>query len=146
RRAVDRHGRRDLVERDAGEQRLHVRQGGNRDTAFPDFSLRPRMVGVVAHQRREVERHRQTGLAMLEQELVALVGIRRAAEARELPHRPELAAVHRGMNPARERVFTGAPELVLGIEAREIGGGVDRLLLYGHLPFLTLSRTSAATS
>ncbi len=83
---------------------------------------------------------------MLEQELVALVGIGRAAEAGELPHRPELAAVHRRMNPARERIFTGAPELMLGIEAREIGGGVDRLLLDGHLPFLTCSRTSAATS
>src|SRR6185295_8536548 len=121
-------------------------QRGNRDPAFPDFSLRPWMVGVVAHQCREVERHRQTGLAMLEQELVALVGIGRAAEARELPHRPELAAIHRRMNAAGERILARAPELTVGVEAIEIGGRIDRFFLDGHLPFPTCSRTSAATS
>ena len=38
-----------------------------------DFALRPRMIGVVAHQRREVERDRQSRLPVLEQELEALV-------------------------------------------------------------------------
>ncbi len=146
RRPVDRHGRRDLVERDAVEQGFHVRQGRNGDTAFPDFPLGPGMVGVVAHQCRKVERDGETRLPMLEQELVALVGIGRAAEAGELPHRPELAAVHRGMNPARERIFTGATQLPFRIEAVQIGGRVHRLFPDGHLPFLTLSRTSAATS
>ena len=144
--AVDRHGRRDLVEWDAVEQRLHVRQRGNGDAAFPDFTLGSGMIGVVAHQGWEIERDRQAGLSVLEQELVALVGIGRAAEAGELPHRPELAAVHRRMNAASERILAGAPELAFRIEAIEIGGGVNRFLLDGHLPFLTCSRTSAATS
>src|SRR5467141_3037961 len=104
------------------------------------------MVGVVAHQRREVEGDRQTGLTVLEQELVPLVGIGRAAEAGELPHRPELAAIHRRMNAAREGILAGAPELAFRVEAIEIGGAVDRFLLDGHLPFLSCSRTSAATS
>src|SRR6267143_3611238 len=104
------------------------------------------MVGVVAPQRREVERHRQAGLAVLQQELVPLVRIGRAAEAGELPHRPELAAVHRRMNAAGERILTGVPELPFRIEAIEIRGGVDRFLLDGHLPSLTWSSTSAATS
>src|SRR2546425_8680924 len=56
--AVDRHGGRDLIERDAVEQRFHVCQRGNGHAAFPDFTLGPRMVGVVAHQGREVESDR----------------------------------------------------------------------------------------
>src|ERR1041384_2207382 len=104
------------------------------------------MIGVVAHQRREVEGDRQPGLAMLEQELVALVGIRRAAEAGELPHRPQLAAIHRGMNAAGKRILARAPELLFDVIAVQVSSVVDRFLLDGHLPFLTWSRTSAATS
>ena len=74
---------------------------------------------------------------MLEQELVALVGIGRAAEAGKLPHRPEFAAVHRRMNAASEGILARAPELALGVEAVEVGGRVHRRLLDGHVPFLT---------
>ena len=63
RRRVDRHRRRDLVERDAGEQHAHVvdRVDGHADLA--DLALGPRVVGVVAHLRRQVEGARQAGLA-----------------------------------------------------------------------------------
>ena len=104
------------------------------------------MVGVVAHQGWEIEGDRKTGLAMLEQELVAPVGIGRAAEPGELAHRPQPALVHRGMNAARERILTGPTELLGDVEAVEVGGRVNRFFLDGHLPFLTLLRTSAATS
>ena len=104
RRPVDRHRRRDLVERDAVEQHLHVGQARDGHAALAHLAQRPRMVGVVAHQRREVERHRQPGLAVLEQELEARVGLLGAAEAGELAHRPQLAAVAGGMDAARERI------------------------------------------
>src|SRR2546422_7023893 len=48
---------------------------------------------------------RQPGLAVLEQELVPLIGVLRGPEAGELPHRPQPAAVHGRVNPARERVL-----------------------------------------
>ncbi len=53
-----------------------------------------RIVGVVAHDGGHVEGHGEAGLAPLEQELVALVGVLGGAEAGELAHRPEAAPVH----------------------------------------------------
>src|SRR5216117_1275885 len=104
------------------------------------------MVGVVAHQRGKVERDGEAGLTVLEQEFVAAVGVRRAAEPRKLPHRPQLAAVHRGMNAARERIFSRPSYLALGVEPAQVRGRVYRLLVNRHVPFLTCARTSAATS
>ena len=69
----------------------------------PTSPERARMVGVVAHQRRHVERGREAGLAVVEQVAEALVRLLGGAEAGELPHRPELAAVHRRIDAARER-------------------------------------------
>ena len=101
--AVDRHRRRDLVERNSLEQRLHVGEARDRDAAFPDLAFGARMIGVVAHERREVERHRESRLPVLEQELVARVRVVRAPESGELAHRPQTAAIARGVNPARIR-------------------------------------------
>ena len=50
-----------------------------------------RRVGVVAHQRRHVERGAQAGLAVVEQVAEALVGLLGGAEAGELAHRPQAA-------------------------------------------------------
>ena len=44
-------------------------------------------------------------LPALEQEPVALVRLGGRAESGELPHRPQAAPVHRGVDPARERVL-----------------------------------------
>ena len=74
------------------------------------------MVRVVAHQRRHVERRRETRLAVLEQIAEALVRLRRGAEARELAHRPELAAVHRGIDTARERMHTRIAEVAVVVD------------------------------
>ena len=94
----------------------------------PDLAQRARMVGVMAHQRRHVERGREAGLAVLEQVVEALVGLRGGAEARELAHRPQPAAVHRRVDPARERILAGQPDriVVSADPVGQIGRGVQR--------------------
>ncbi len=89
--AVDGHGGGDLVERDPVEQGLHVGEAGDGHAALPHLALGAGMVGVVAHQGREVEGDGEAGLAALQQELVALVGVLRGPEPGELPHGPEPA-------------------------------------------------------
>ena len=79
------------------------------------------MVGVVAHQRRQIERDRKPGLALRKQIAEALVGIFGGAETGELPHRPEPAAMHGGMNAAGVGRFARKPKLLRCIPARQIG-------------------------
>jgi hypothetical protein len=93
-----------LVERNAIEQRLHVGETGDRHARLAYLTFRPHVIGVVAHERREIERRGEPGLPMLEQELEARVGVCRAAEPGELPHGPQLPAIPRGVNAARERI------------------------------------------
>ena len=102
---------RDLAEGDAGEQRLHVVERVDRDALAADLAERARVVGVVAHQRRHVERGRQAGLPVVEQVAEALVGLLGGAEAGELAHRPQPAAVHRRVDAARERILAGQADV-----------------------------------
>ena len=74
------------------------------------------MVGVVAHQRRHVEGGREAGLPVLEQVAEARVRLLGRAEAGELPHRPEPAAVHRRVDAARERIRPGVPEVAVVVD------------------------------
>ena len=111
--AVDRHRGGDAIERNVGEQRLHVGQGRDGDAFAADLAQGARVVGVVAHERRHVEGRREPGLPLLEQELEALVRVLRRAEAGELAHGPELAAVHARVGAARERVLARMPKLVV---------------------------------
>ena len=74
-----------------------------------------------AHQRRQVEGGREPGLAVLEQVAEALVRLLRGAEAGELPHRPEPAAVHRRIHAAREREFPGIAEVALVVDRDRVG-------------------------
>ncbi len=101
---VDRHGRRDLIERDPVEERLHVGETRDRHAALAYLAFGARMVGVVSHQRREIERDREARLPVLEEELVACVRVAGAAEAGELPHRPQFAAIAGRVDAARERI------------------------------------------
>ena len=103
RRRVDRHRRRHLAERDAREQRLHVGERVDRDPLAPDLAERARMIGVVAHQRRHVERRREPRLPVLEQIPEPLVRLGRRPEPRELAHRPQPAPIHGRVDAARER-------------------------------------------
>ncbi len=105
RRPVDGHRRGDLVERDPLEQRLHVVQARDRDPGLADFALGPRVIRVVAHQRREVERRREPGLSLLEQELEPLVRVAGAPKAGELPHGPESPAIPGRVDAPRVRVL-----------------------------------------
>ena len=59
---VDRHRRRDLVERDAVEQHAHVVERVDRDADAADLAARQRVVRVAAHLRRQIERDREAGL------------------------------------------------------------------------------------
>ena len=89
------------AEADPVEQRLHVGQRRHVDAALAGFAERQLVVGIAAHQRRQIEGDAQAGAAGAQQRLVALVGLLRRAEAGELPHRPELAAVAGGVDAAR---------------------------------------------
>ena len=115
---VDRHRRRDLAERDAREQRLHVLERVDRDALAADLAERARVVRVVAHQRRHVERRREPRLAVLEQVAEALVRLLRRPEAGELPHRPQPAAVHRRVDAARERERARVAEVAVVVDGR----------------------------
>ena len=113
RRRVDRHRHRDLAEVDAAEQRLHVVERVDRHALAPDLAERARVVGVVAHQRRHVERRAQAGLPVVEQVAEALVGLLGGPEAGELAHRPQPAAVHARVHAARERRLAREPDPLL---------------------------------
>ena len=84
-----------------------------------------RVVAVEAHERRQVEGGAEAGLALFEQEAEAFVGLPRRAEAGELPHGPEPAAVHGGVDAARERILAGVAEVGVGVEAVEAVGRVQ---------------------
>src|SRR6185369_13548778 len=65
------------------------------------------------------------GLAVVEQVAEALVGLLGRAEARELAHRPEAAAVHRRVDAARERELAREADPLL--EGAHVLGAVERL-------------------
>src|SRR3954451_6561039 len=67
----------------------------------------------MAHEARHVERGGEPGLTVVEQVAEALVGLLRGAEARELPHRPQAAAVHRRVDTAGERELTRVADVLL---------------------------------
>src|SRR5580700_678222 len=78
------------------------------------------MVGVITHQSGQIEGRREAGLTLREQIAKALVGVFRGAEAGKLPHRPEPAAMHGGMNAARVGRLAGKAQVAAGIPARKI--------------------------
>ena len=118
-------GQRNLV-----EEHFHVGQRTDGHAAFADFALGQSVVGVIAHQRRQIERDRKPGLALREQIAEALVGVLGGAKAGELAHGPQAAAIHGGMNAARVGRLAGIAEVALRVPAGEIswectGGGSD---------------------
>ena len=125
RRGVDGHRDADRVERQAVEERLHVGQGADRHADPPDLALGLDGVGVVAHLGRQVEGHREAGLALLEQVAEALVGVGRGREAGVLAHRPEAAAIHRRLDAAGEGELAGPPEVALLVQVGDVGRGVE---------------------
>ena len=108
------------------EQRLHVLDRADGHANAPDLTLGHRIVGVVAHLCRQVERDRQSRLSLPEQVAEPRVGLGRGPESRVLPHRPEAAAIHRRLDAARERKLAGQTQRVV----RSPVGGVVRT---GHV-------------
>ena len=101
-RGVDRHRGADPVEREPGEEGLHVGQRADRDAAGAELALGLRVVGVVAVEGRHVVGDREPGLPRVEQGPEAGVRVLGGAEAGEHPHRPEPAAVAGGVDAAGE--------------------------------------------
>ena len=73
------------------------------DAGAADLAVAERVVGVASELGRQVEGHRETGRAVLDQVAVALVRVLGAREAGVLAHRPEPVAVHAVVDAARER-------------------------------------------
>ncbi len=123
---VDGHRDGGLFEIDAVEQDFHVLQRVDSDAALAHLAFAGRMIGIVAHQRGQIECNRETAAAMLEQVLVALVRFLGRCEPREHAHGPELAAVAGGVNAARERRFAGEAQILLGAPVlRKVGCRVE---------------------
>ncbi len=85
---VDRHRRVHGVERDPVEQPPHLPQVRDRHADLADLAARERVVRVVAGLGRQVEGHRESGLALRQVRPVERVGVRRRAVPGVGPHHP----------------------------------------------------------
>ena len=106
-RRIDGHRNGDVAQRDSLEQRLHVGQRRDRHAALSDFAQRRGMIRIDAHQRRQIERHRESGLALFEQIAKTRVGLLGRRETCELAHGPQPSAIHRFVDPAGVRKLPG---------------------------------------
>ena len=113
RRRVDGHRDRGLFQIDAAEKNFHVFERIDGHAALADLAFAGGMVGVVAHQRGQIEGDGESAAAMLQQIFVALVGLLGRGEAGELPHGEKLAAISGGVNAARVGWLAGIAEIVL---------------------------------
>src|SRR5687767_9014294 len=85
------------------------------------------MIAVVADLRRQIEGHAQAVDALRQQVAIAAIRLRRRAEARILPHRPQAAAIHRWLDAAREGKFAGEGKVAFRVERGEIPRAHERL-------------------
>ncbi len=83
------------------------------------------MIGIAAHQRRQIEGDAQAGRPCRQQLAVALIGVFWRPEPGELPHRPELASIAGGMNAARIGKRPGLAQLGVVVELGNAVGGVE---------------------
>ena len=125
-RGVDRHRGGDAVERDAVEEHAHVLEAGDGDADLADLALGQRVIGVVAHLRRQIEGDREAGRSLVEQVAVAVVGLFGGGEAGVLAHRPEPPAIHGRLDAAGVGILAGEAELLGGIPVGEILRRVER--------------------
>jgi hypothetical protein len=92
---------------DTVEQRLHVGECVDRDPNPSDIINRLGIVGIESELRREIERDRDSSLALLQQPLVALIRFFGCPETAVLAHRPDAPAIHCRLHAAREGIFAG---------------------------------------
>src|SRR5205814_2751841 len=112
---------RNAVERQAFRQETHVLDRRDSDPGSSDLAAGERIVGVVTHLGRQVERHRKTGLALLEKVSVSPVGLARRAVSGVLAHRPEAGPKHLRVDPPGVRKFAGRG---LSVERTDGNAGV----------------------
>ena len=115
------------AEVDAVEQFAHVVERIDRHAEPAHLAQGRGIVAIEAHERRQIEGRAEAGLPLGEEEAKALVGLAGGAEAGELPHGPQPAAVHAGVNAARVRVLAGETEVGFRIEVAELFGSIQRL-------------------
>ena len=82
------------------------------------------MIRVVSHQRGKIESHGEAGLSLREQVTVARVAVFGGAEAGELAHGPQPAAVHGGVDSARQGRLTRERQVATLLPAGKLGGRV----------------------
>ena len=90
-----------------------------------NFAEAERVVGVVSHQGRHVERRGQAGHPLLEQVVEATVRVLRRAEAGELPHGPQPPPIHGRIWAAGVREAPRQALLGHRVHVRSICRGVD---------------------
>ena len=122
---VDGHGSGDLIQGDALEEALHVRQGVDGDPHFAHFALGQGVVGVEADLGGQVEGHRKAGLAGLQQEVITLVGLIGGAKAGVLAHRPVAAPIGGGLHRPGVRVLAREAQFLQVVEIRHIQRRID---------------------
>ncbi len=113
------------AQRNLIEEEFHVRKGTDRHAALADFSFGKRMVGVVAHERGEIEGYGQARLSLCEEVAEAAIGVFGGAEAGELSHGPEARAIHRRVNAARVGRLAWGAEIALRVPIGHIGLRVE---------------------
>ena len=123
--AVDRHRGRDIAHVDAVEEHLHIGERIDRDAALSHFAAGLRRIGVVTHQRRHIEGDREAVLAVLEQKVIAFVGLGGRTESGKLTHRPEAVSITVGMDAARVRELAGPCEIFGKVEGGDVLRSVD---------------------
>ena len=117
---VDGHRGRDAIERDPLKELLHVEDTRDRHTDLARFAPRHRVVGVIAHLRRQVKRHAEPALALGEQIAEALVGLAGGAKPRVLPHGPEAPPVPCGLDAARVRKLPWESKILEIVEVGDV--------------------------
>ena len=143
---IDRHRGRYLIERDLVEQDAHIVDRVDGDAHLADLAVGERMIGVIAHLGRQIERNRQTRRAGSQQLPVALIALDGGAEPRVLAHCPRPTGVHRRVDTARVRELPGNTQFFLGLPAVERLRTVDRRKRQPRLrqPALRISHCSHA--
>ena len=101
--AVHGHGYGHLVQRNAGEQDVHVQHGANGYACFTNVAYYTGVIRVVAAMRRQVEGDRQTFLTGCQVAAVESVGFFCSGETSILTNRPGTEYVHGGIRPTQER-------------------------------------------
>ena len=123
--AVHGHRHAHLVQRDAVEELAHVVDGVDRHPGHADVAGHPRVVGVVAPVRGQVERDRQALLPAGQVAPVERVGLLGGGEPGVLAHGPRLGRVHGRVRAAQVR--GDARVRVQEVHIGQIGGGVAGL-------------------